>query len=408
MNPKVELFSQGEEVVTGQVADTNAAWLSTQLVEMGFKVSRHTAVGDNLEDLVTLLKEISRRADCCICTGGLGPTVDDLTRDAVAKAFDAPLFFDEVALENINRFFKKRDMAMPDVNRQQAMFPEGATRIDNDWGTAPAFSFNAGQCFFIFLPGVPFEMRQLFNHKVRGELQQGFTLNPPQLVTLKTFGVGESDLQARLNEIGLPDEVELSFKAGIEENQIKLLFESDYPETDKRALVLQVADKLGDALFAIDGLDKKAGGLVDVISELLQDSGQKLALLETVSCGLMAAKCAGRDWFLESTVYATPETIVKKYAFIETHANTVANIEKLGEKLRQQTEADFVLLQFCNEGQTALNNQDENILLYNVLLTPDGICQQTKTLGGNLERKQLKAAMLGLDLLRCHLQRTQY
>ncbi|NOQ35163.1 MAG: competence/damage-inducible protein A, partial [Methylococcaceae bacterium] len=135
MNPKVEIFSQGEEVVTGQVADTNAAWLSTQLVEMGFKVSRHTAVGDKLEDLISLLQEIASRADCCICTGGLGPTTDDLTREAVATAFDAPLEFDEIALKNISEYFTQRDRAMPEVNRKQAYFPKNAKRIDNDWGT---------------------------------------------------------------------------------------------------------------------------------------------------------------------------------------------------------------------------------------------------------------------------------
>ena len=91
MNPTLEIFSQGEEVVTGQTVDTNAAWLSEQVVTLGFTVTRHTAVGDKLDDLVTLLREISTRADCCICTGGLGPTSDDLTAEAVAKAFDLPL-----------------------------------------------------------------------------------------------------------------------------------------------------------------------------------------------------------------------------------------------------------------------------------------------------------------------------
>jgi Predicted nucleotide-utilizing enzyme related to molybdopterin-biosynthesis enzyme MoeA len=108
MNPTLEIFSQGEEVVTGQIVDTNAAWLSEQVVAMGFTVTRHTAVGDKLDDLIALLREISVRADCCICTGGLGPTSDDLTAEAVAKAFGLPLEFDAVAFEQIKRFYAQK------------------------------------------------------------------------------------------------------------------------------------------------------------------------------------------------------------------------------------------------------------------------------------------------------------
>ena len=105
MNPTMEIFSQGEEIVTGQIVGTNAAWLSQKAVACGFTVTRHTTVGDNLDDLIALLQEISQRADCCICTGGLGPTSDDLTAEAVAYAFDLPLEFDDIAFAQIRRFF---------------------------------------------------------------------------------------------------------------------------------------------------------------------------------------------------------------------------------------------------------------------------------------------------------------
>lgn len=404
MNPNVEIFSQGEEVVTGQVADTNAAWLSVQLVEMGFNVSRHTAVGDNLNNLVKLLEEISQRADCCICTGGLGPTVDDLTRAAVAKAFDAPLFFDEIALENISHFFNKREMRMADVNRQQAMFPQGAIRIDNDWGTAPAFSFKTEQCLFIFLPGVPFEMQQLFIHKVKATLQRAFVLQPQQLVTLKTFGMGESDLQSRLHDIELPATVNLGFKAGIDENQVKLLFAPDYPNTEKITLVEKISNHLGDVVFAIDGLNHKAGGLFEIVAEFLENSKQTLALLETASCGLIAAKCVGKSWLMEANVCPDFEAIKKKY-WITDESDMFESIDILVNIIQKQSGADFVLIQLYNEEQAALTNQDETIFLYNILWTRQHrLYQQHTTLNGDLQRKQHKAAMLGLDLLRRYLQ----
>ncbi|MCX7103617.1 MAG: competence/damage-inducible protein A, partial [Methylobacter sp.] len=213
MNPTLEIFSQGEEVVTGQTVDTNAAWLSEQVVTLGFTVTRHTAVGDKLDDLVTLLREISTRADCCICTGGLGPTSDDLTAEAVAKAFDLPLEFDAVAYEQIKRFFDIRNRAMPEANRKQALFPKGAERIDNAWGTAPGFSLQVGRCWFAFSPGVPTEMRHLFEESIGPTLANRFLLKPPRLVTIKTLGIGESDIQQRLNGNKIPAPVQLGFRA---------------------------------------------------------------------------------------------------------------------------------------------------------------------------------------------------
>ena len=148
----VEIFSQGEELVTGQTLDTNAGWLSARLVQMGFTVSRHTTVGDNLDDLVGLLKEVAGRADCCICSGGLGPTIDDLTAEAVAIAFNRPLIFDTVAYQQISEFFSNRDRPMSESNRKQALLPKGAERLDNDWGTAPGFALQQDQCWFAFVP----------------------------------------------------------------------------------------------------------------------------------------------------------------------------------------------------------------------------------------------------------------
>ena len=158
-------------------------------VACGFTVTRHTAVGDKLEDLIALLQDIAQRADCCICTGGLGPTSDDLTAEAVALAFNMPLAFDEIAFEHISRFFANRNRTMPASNRKQAMLPQGAERIDNEWGTAPGFSLKFGRCWFAFLPGVPMEMKHLFQERILPTLSDRFSLRPGQLVTIKTLGL---------------------------------------------------------------------------------------------------------------------------------------------------------------------------------------------------------------------------
>lgn len=404
MNPSVEIFSQGEEVITGQVADTNAAWLSSQLVTMGFNVCRHTAVGDKLNDLIILLGEIATRADCCICTGGLGPTTDDLTRKAVANAFNAPLIFDEIALENIRHFFQKRNKIMTDINHQQAFFPQGATRIDNPWGTAPAFSFDYQHCLFIFLPGVPFEMQHLFNHTIKARLARCFSLNPHSLITIKTFGIGESELQTCLNTINLPASVTVGFRTTADENQLKLLFTNTSSSIDKKALVKQIVEKIGDSVFAIDNLYKRAGSLIEVISEQLENFGQTLAVIETLSQGLLAAKCIGHSWLFTSSFYANFK-ILKQQWNIETKTELSIMAKDLAQKLQQQSGADFALVQLYSHDNNAFSPEEERpCILYNTLQSPQGIYQQIQTLNGSLKRKQNQAAMLGLDLLRRYLQ----
>ena len=298
--PILEIFSQGEEIVTGQTVDTNAAWLSEQAVQLGFTVARHTAVGDKLADLISLLKDIAERADCCICTGGLGPTSDDLTAEAVANAFGMPLEFDEIAYRQIQGYFSNRKRPMPEINRKQALLPQASIRLDNDWGTAPGFALQAGRCWFAFLPGVPSEMRNIFLEHVKPLLDDRFMLKPSRLVTIKTFGIGESDIQHRLDEVKMPERVQLGFRAGVDEVQTKLLFPADYAETDMTTLTEQIAACLGDFVFGIDGLTEETGNLASVVDKLMRDAGKTLAAIETASQGLLASKCLGSEWFKSS------------------------------------------------------------------------------------------------------------
>lgn len=335
MNPTLEIFSQGEEVVTGQTVDTNAAWLSEHVVAMGFTVTRHTAVGDKLDDLVTLLREISVRADSCICTGGLGPTSDDLTAEAVAKAFDLPLEFDGVAFEQIKRFFMLRNRPMPESNRKQAMFPKGAERIDNAWGTAPGFSLQVGRCWFAFVPGVPFEMRHLFSESIRPTLASRFLLRPGKLITIKTLGVGESAIQERISAIEIPPQVQLGFRASPDDVQTKLLFPHDYPEAAVASLASKVAEELGDFVFAIDGFGRASGDLVFVIDQLMTVGGHTLAVVETASQGLLAAKCIGLPWLLETRYEQSLERLGQKLAVTVNANDLIATAQAVAGAIKK-------------------------------------------------------------------------
>ncbi len=404
MNPTLEIFSQGEEVVTGQTVDTNAAWLSEHVVNMGFTVTRHTAVGDKLDDLIALLREISVRADCCICTGGLGPTSDDLTAEAVAKAFGLPLEFDEIAFDQIKRFFTLRNRPMPEANRKQAMFPKGAERIDNAWGTAPGFSLQTGRCWFAFVPGVPFEMRHLFLESIRPTLANRFLLQPGKLIIIKTLGIGESSIQEHISTIEIPAQVQLGFRASPDDVQTKLLFPHDYPEAAMAATVDQLAVKLGDHVFAIDGFGPVGGDLVFTIDQLMIAGNYTLAVAETASQGLLAAKCIGVNWLLETRYEQSLDRLGQKLGVTVNADDLITTAQAIAGEIHRTGAADFVLVQLYAGDNQTFHDKDQSIILYNALLTGDGFHQTTHSVAGPIKRKQNQAALLALDLLRRYLQ----
>lgn len=407
MTVSVEIMTQGEEIITGQVVDSNSAWLSEQLVELGFKVARHSTVGDHLTDLTHLLQEIAQRADCCICSGGLGPTTDDLTAEAVSQAFNIPLVFDPQAYADIQAFFERRNRPMPDSNRKQAMLPQGAIRIDNHWGTAPGFALQYGQCWFAFVPGVPTEMQQLFNTSIKPYLQQHYSVQPSHLVTLKTVGIGESALQALLNDIVLPDTVQLGFRAGTEVVQTKLLFSPDFPDADKNALIEQYAAKIGDFVFTIEGLDQPSGDLIDVIAASMNTSRQTLGIIETISQGLIAAKCVGQPWLKQSTYQHSLTALTEIFGItLQTH-DLMATAVTLAQTLQQQGIVDLALVQLALMDDT-LKQDDNSLTLYSALASNHNVYTQTLTVGGTLKRKQNQAALMALDLLRRFLQKKAY
>jgi len=404
MQPQVEIFSQGEEVITGQTVDSNAAWLSQELFQMGFVIKRHTAVGDNLSDLKQLLIEISLRSDCCICTGGLGPTTDDLTAQAVAEAFARPVSLDPVALEKISAYFTERKRVMADTNRKQAFFPDGAERIDNEWGTAPGFALQESRCWFVFLPGVPSEMKAMFAEKIAARLKQRFSLQANQLVTLRSIGIGESDLQERINTVPLPDAVQLGFRAGADEVQTKLLFPAGADQEQVRKLVQQLVFSIGDYVFAVDGLNGQQGGFVSVIDQLMQQRELTVSVQETASQGLIAAKCMGQPWLLAASFSQSLQQLSDKLS-IQLEANASFEMaECIAHKIQQQEGSDLVLVQLYKGSTEQFQHKAQSIVIYNLLLTPAGTRRSEFNISGPQQRKQNQSALLALDLLRRYLQ----
>ncbi|MCC9600124.1 competence/damage-inducible protein A [Stieleria sp. JC731] len=204
---RAEVISIGDEMTSGARLDTNSQWLSRRLGELGIEVEFHSTVGDTLQHNIDVFRIAAARADVVVATGGLGPTRDDLTRQAIAAAADQPLEFRQSALDHIEKLFSKRNREMPERNKIQAMFPVHSDEVFNPQGTAPGIDIEITQhgnrCRVFALPGVPAEMMRMFDDTVGPRILEmtGGQANHIEHLVMKFFGTGESDMEQRLGEM---------------------------------------------------------------------------------------------------------------------------------------------------------------------------------------------------------------
>ncbi len=302
-----EILATGEEIRTGALIDTNSAHIAAALEEAGIRAVRLNAVGDDLDELAAVLTEIGARADVAVVTGGLGPTVDDLSAQAAARAGGVDLEQNPAALASIEAFFKRRNRPMNPSIRKQAVLPVAAEVLANPVGTAPGFSLLIGRCRFFFLPGVPFEMRRMLADQVLPRIvavlgrNRGFRL----VKTLSCFGLTESLTGERVAE--LPERfpgVQLGLRAKFPEIQVKL-YGSGSDEAQVARLLQQAAawaqDRLAEVVFSESGEPMAA-----VVGRMLRQRKATLALAESCTGGLIShllTEVAGSsDYFLLSAV----------------------------------------------------------------------------------------------------------
>lgn len=279
---KVEMLSTGDEVLYGQIIDTNAAWLADYLFNQGLPLARRNTVGDNLHDLIAILRERSHEADILIVNGGLGPTSDDLSALAAATAAGVELVENAQWLKTMEAFFAKRGRVMAPSNRKQALIPANSEMIDNPVGTACGFAMQLNRCLIFFTPGVPSEFKEMVAREIMPRLQSRFELpEPPVCLRLTTFGRGESDLAQSLDTLVLPDDVVMGYRSSMPIIELKLTgpatqrtaMEAIWPEVRRvagdslifegtEALPAQIARRLREQSFTLTLSEQFTGGLV--------------------------------------------------------------------------------------------------------------------------------------------------
>jgi len=336
-----ELLIIGDEILYGQITDTNSQWMSVELDKIGIKVVRRTTVGDVESEILTAFAEAEKRADVILITGGLGPTSDDLTKPCLAKYFNCDLRIHEEALAEVTEFFKSRGRELTELNRQQAALPSACVKITNALGTAPGMWFDKGDKVFMSMPGVPHEMKKMMTDHVIPQLRKKYQLPVIYHKVIRTIGIGESFLAEKIAdwEKALPSHIKLAYLPSLGEVRLRLTgFGSSLTqlESETNLLVDKLNERVGQFIYGY-GEDP----IEVVLGRTLRDRKLTLSIAESCTGGylshLITSVPGSSEYFLGTMIpYAyeikmrqlgvKPETLEKYGAVSEPTIVEMANI----------------------------------------------------------------------------------
>lgn len=283
-----EIIGVGSELLLGQIANTDAQYISQKLSQLGINVFYHTVVGDNSQRLKEILKIAVSRADLIITTGGLGPTMDDLTKETIAEFLGIPMELHQPSVEHIEEYFTKRGRTVSPNNYKQAYFPKGSIVLPNNHGTAPGAILEHNNKIFIILPGPPRELQPMFKEHVIPYLEDKSSEKIVSRV-LKIYGIGESDMEEKIKNLLInQSNPTIAPLAGASELSIRLTAKTSRNEDPYKLIQPieeEIRERLGDVVYGID-----SDTLEGVVVKLLIESGKTIATAESCTGGLIAER----------------------------------------------------------------------------------------------------------------------
>lgn len=411
------MICTGEEVLAGQIVDTNAAWLGNQLMDAGFEMQRRTTVGDRLADLVEVFKERSLCADIILVNGGLGPTADDLSSLAMAEAMSVELQENAQWRSILVQWFEQRGIGLSQSNLKQALLPQGAVMVDNPVGTACGFRVKLNRAWLFFTPGVPHEFKQMVTEQfmpfVKAHSEQKNSVTVTKLLTL---GMGESPMAELLEREIWPAGITLGYRSYTPYLELKLIARSVTDQAMQLA-VMQAKKLLGDTVVA-----QNKNTLAAKVHEMLVQSKKRLAVAESLTGGEICAQLvafAGSSAYLKHGVVSycneakmqilkVPSTVIEQHTEVSLEcvaqmAIGTANLAVIESVTESMTESCEYAL--ATSGVAGPSGGTEAIPVGTVVIAVkahDKVYTQKIAISANRSRTYIRnlATAVALDMLR--------
>lgn len=287
-NVTAEIITIGDEILYGQILDTNAQWMSLTLNDIGVRTIRRTTIGDNEPHILQALHEAEQRVDIILITGGLGPTKDDLTKPCLARYFDCDMQLDESALAEVISVFKSKGRELTDINRQQAVLPVACQKITNAIGTAPGMWFERNGVVFVSMPGVPYEMKMMMTNHIIPKLRQTYDMPVIFHKLIRTIGIGESWLSELIAdwEDHLPENIGLAYLPSLGQVKLRLTALGEDPKKLAQEVDAQIAKVTPLINQYIYGYDQDT--IESTTGRDLARQGLTIATAESCSGGYLA------------------------------------------------------------------------------------------------------------------------
>ena len=405
---KAKIISIGDELLIGQVVNTNAAWLGNILTTNGIEVISALTIGDGEQDIVDALDACSD-VEIIVMTGGLGPTADDITKPTLCKYFDTELEFCQDAYDNVMSIFKLRGYQMTERNRGQAFIPKACRYIPNRYGTAPCMWFEKGKSVFISMPGVPFEMKNVFEQEILPMLLKHFKITPYINKVVMTTGVGESFLADKIKdwEDALPEFLSLAYLP--QYGMVRLRLEGRHPDREfLQKTIDNEIDKLskliGEYIF---GYDEKP--IAEAVLDKLKAAGKTLSTAESCTGGTIAKMITaipGSSEVFKGTVvsYATAvkeEVLGVNHDDVEKYTVVSQQVaEQMATGVRALLKTDYAVATTGVAGPGGGTEENPVGTVWIAVAGPNGVvskrCNFGKDRGNNIER----AAITALEMVR--------
>jgi nicotinamide-nucleotide amidase len=405
-----ELITIGDEILIGQVVDTNSAYLATELNKIGISVIQITSVPDTRDSILKAFDDAAAHAELIISTGGIGPTSDDITKPTLAEFFGSKLVSVPAVLERIQSLLASRGVTMNERNKKQAELPDNCELLNNSAGTAQGMWFKKDGRDFISLPGVPFEMKTIFREEIEPRLRKRFTLPAIQHITVLTHGVPESEMANRIHgwEIGLPGNVKLAYLPSPGLLRLRITGKTAGSAEELKGIMENEVEKL-KAIIGAHIFGYNDDKLEVIIGKLLKENNLSLSLAESCTGGmisLLITSVPGSSVYYKGGIIAysndvkTTDLNVSPYTLLINGAVSQAVVEQMAEGVRNRYQSDFAVAVSGISGPSGGTDEKPVGTTWIAVASKKRIVSHLHNFGEERGRNMQKAAIAALFMLR--------